>query len=266
VKLIVIDPGHGGHDTGAVYEGYEEKNFTLLLSLKVRDYLLSSFKDMEIILTRTKDVFVSLGSRARLANDKKADFFLSMHLNAGGGTGFESYVFSGAISKETEKYREIIHEHAFNAIKKFNVVDRGFKKANYQVLRETKMPAILIESLFIDNKNDLELLNNAEFTNELSKGIAEGVAVALALPKKTLFKVIAYEDKDKALVEEKQRYLRDKGIESIILTLKEKTVKDKNENVLYRLQAGAYKLKETAMEKVKKLVNLGFEKAFILEE
>jgi len=113
----------------------------------------------------------------------KADFFLSIHTNAGGGTGFESFVHNKA-SRITDLIRNIIHDNTAPVFTKNNMPDRGKKRANFYVLRkiqEAGIPAILIENGFIDNKNDAEFLKDSVFLNKLANEIAYGVVLALNL-------------------------------------------------------------------------------------
>ena len=114
--------------------------------------------------------------RAQFANDCNADLFLSIHVNAGGGTGFESYIYPGA-KERTRKLRDIIH----NAIIALPIRDRGKKEKNFCVLRETVMPAVLLECLFIDNEKDAALLIDEVFRDKLANEVAWGIAQALEL-------------------------------------------------------------------------------------
>lgn len=89
---IFIDPGHGGTDPGAVGNGLQERNVNLQIALRVRDILLNEYDN---VTSRTGDQTVSLGQRTNAANSWGADYFLSIHINAGGGTGFESFIYPG---------------------------------------------------------------------------------------------------------------------------------------------------------------------------
>lgn len=180
---IYIDPGHGGSDPGAVGNGLKEKDLNLKIALKVRDILNQEYEGHEIKLSRTKDVTKSLSSRTREANAWGADYFLSIHINAGGGTGFESFIYNGSYSKkkETDRLRGIIHDTIMD---KVDFKDRGKKEANYHVLRETSMSASLTENGFIDNSNDVKKLKSDAYLNQIARGHAEGLAKAFNLKKK----------------------------------------------------------------------------------
>lgn len=178
---IVLDAGHGGHDPGAVANGLKEKDLTLTI-VKHIGHLLGEYEGVEVHYTRTDDRFLELSERAAIANKLKADYFISVHINAGGGTGFESYVYNGNVSQATIAYQNVIHGEIMKAIG--GVRDRGKKRANYAVLRETKMPALLTENLFIDNASDAAKLKSQEFILKIASGHVEGIVKAFGLKKK----------------------------------------------------------------------------------
>lgn len=178
---IVLDPGHGGEDPGAIGFDLYEKDLTLKICKRIVGELLRY--QCNVKLTRKNDSAVSLRARAELANSLNADFFLSIHINSGGGTGFESYVYRQA-SETAIRYRSIIHSEVVSYLKQYVVVDRGRKKAGFAVLRLTEMPAVLLENLFIDSEKDTSLLADEPFMAGLSYSIALGIAGALSLPLK----------------------------------------------------------------------------------
>lgn len=89
---LFLDPGHGGSDPGAVGNGIQEKDITLKIATKIRDFLLNEYSDVSILMSRTGDTYPTLSDRTNAANSWGANYFLSIHINAGGGTGFESFV------------------------------------------------------------------------------------------------------------------------------------------------------------------------------
>jgi len=177
---IFIDPGHGGRDSGASGHGLQEKDVTLKISKKIRDHL-KKYSEVHIKMSRTKDIFVSLTARTKEANEWGADYFLSIHINSGGGTGFESYIYSGLTGKsKTNKYRDTIHKKVAKAI---DMKDRGDKKANFHVLRESSMPAMLGENGFIDNKTNALKMKKEKWINQVGEAYAAGIAAAFDLKK-----------------------------------------------------------------------------------
>ena len=179
---IVLDAGHGGTDSGAVGNGLREKDLTLNIVKKIGN-LLNDYEGVEVHYTRTDDRFLELSERAAIANKLNADYFISVHINAGGGTGFESYIYNGNVSSATIAYQNVIHEEIMKAIG--NVRDRGKKRANYAVLRETSMPALLTENLFIDNANDAAKLKSEQFLLQVAHGHVQGIVKVFGLKKKT---------------------------------------------------------------------------------
>jgi len=177
---LMLDPGHGGHDPGAVAHGLREKDLTLDIAQRIRHMLEAEYEGVEVRLTRESDTDVSLSQRARMANQWGADFFLSIHVNAGGGTGWESYRFP-SVPARTVTYQDIIHAEV---IREVQVTDRGKKTANFVVLRETAMPALLTENLFIDNAQDAARLKDAAFREKLARGHVAGLAKAFGLKRK----------------------------------------------------------------------------------
>ncbi|WP_082234959.1 N-acetylmuramoyl-L-alanine amidase [Halobacillus massiliensis] len=261
---IVIDPGHGGSDSGASFQGYFEKNFNLSISSKVRDFLLQNY-DVRIVMTRNTDTTVSLSARTNLANAQNADFFLSIHNNASGGSGFESFIFNGSVSAATRTYQNIIHDQIVNAVgTKYNIINRGKKRENFHVLRETRMEALLLEVLFVDNVRDLSLLRNNTFINDVSSAIARGVARALNLPAKStpsgLFRVIAGSFRDRSNAEDRVQFLNQKNINSFIVPIIISGVQ------YYRVQAGAFSSKENAEAQVALLKSAGISDAYIISD
>lgn len=153
---IMLDAGHGGKDPGASANGLVEKVLALRLVKAVKHRCEQAGINAEIRLTRSTDTFISLSGRAKLANDWGADYFISHHFNAGGGTGFEAFGFTTPAKKRDELNKKYYNHF----IKQVNYRDRGLKRANFAVLRETRMPAILIENLFLDNSKDANYIKS----------------------------------------------------------------------------------------------------------
>lgn len=177
---IFIDPGHGGTDSGAAANGLLEKNITLQIALFLRDMLISEYDGVSVRLSRSIDQSVTLSQRTNAANSWGADYFVSIHINAGGGTGFESYVYPG-VSAPTTTYRNALHDEIVRSV---DFADRGKKTANFHVLRETSMSAILTENGFIDTVADANKLRNATFLQGIARAHATGLEKALQLKKK----------------------------------------------------------------------------------
>lgn len=180
-KLVVIDPGHGGHDPGATGNGLRECDLTLKISKRIKSALLRDF-DVEVKLTRRDDTFVGLDERAKFANDRHAAYFVAVHINSGGGSGYEDYVHRNA-GPQTLARRSEVHRHVATFMAGHGMADRGRKKAGFAVLRLTNMAAVLTENLFIDTAADAHLLKDDAFLKGLAEAHARGIAVALNLPR-----------------------------------------------------------------------------------
>ena len=182
--LIAIDPGHGGKDPGADANGLLEKDITLALALKTGAYLRINY-DCDVMYTRNKDVFLSLSERANLANRAKADVFCSFHSNSfnSSSQGFETYRYPGTTG-QTIALQKAIHEEVMDVLNAYNITDRGMKQKNLAVVRETKMPAVLTETLFISNPNEAKLLQSESFLTKVAEAHARGLAKAAGLKEK----------------------------------------------------------------------------------
>ncbi|SDC49420.1 N-acetylmuramoyl-L-alanine amidase [Terribacillus halophilus] len=180
---IYVDPGHGGSDPGAVANGIQEKNVVLAIGTSIRDILQLEYENAEVRMSRTGDTFPSLSQRTNDANAWGADFFLSIHVNAGGGTGYEDYIYTTlSDSSATGVMRARIHEEV---MKLNGMSDRGRKKANFHVLRETAMPAVLTENGFIDNSADAAKMKSNSWIQDVARGHVNGLERALGLRKKS---------------------------------------------------------------------------------
>lgn len=207
---VVIDAGHGGKDPGAIGFGkYREKDIVF----SVAKYLKSELaRDFNVVMTRSRDDFISLSKRPRIGNQKKGDMFISLHANAdkrGSGTGFEAFYFSKKSSPYAErvasfensfgeKYGEdsgdiaqimgqlaykrnqeeslkLAGNMATSYSKRLNMKNRGVHGANFAVLRGFDGPGVLLELGFISNKNDVWKLKQSKYQKLMAKEIANNI-------------------------------------------------------------------------------------------
>lgn len=175
---IVIDPGHGGVDPGAVGPtGLRESNVNMRIAGIVTDLLLRH--NIDVILTRKGDKKVSLTERVNIANNAKADYFVSIHINSASNskaTGTETFAYS----KNTEGER-LAHSIQQSLVKEIGLADRGVKYASFTVIAKTTMPAALVEVAFINNPDEEKLLKNDDFIERASVGIAKGILNLIGL-------------------------------------------------------------------------------------
>nr|NRG66745.1 cell wall hydrolase [Streptococcus suis] len=189
---VYIDPGHGGRDSGASYGGIHEKNLALSVSNKLRENLLQY--GINVLMTRTGDYDVDFKTeRSRMTNASNADLFISIHFNATGAgvsnaTGIETYwyqynpEYQPKINKEMHNNPTRLAESEILAnkvqeslIKETGAVNRGVRRETFAVLRETAIPAILVELGFMDNPSELQVIKQDSYHTRLAKALAQGV-------------------------------------------------------------------------------------------
>ena len=175
-RLVVLDPGHGGFDKGAYIGSFQEKILTLKTASLVKKYLNEI--GYRAILTRTQDIFIPLEKRATIANDTGCKLFVSIHYNAHKDTtinGIEVFFYNKGLKARAEASRKLAGKVLTKLIEKTGAGSRGVKQGNYHVIRETKMPAILIEGGFITNPKEREWLSRKTTLNTIALSIAEGI-------------------------------------------------------------------------------------------
>ncbi len=172
VKTIVVDPGHGGTDPGASGNGLVEKELALDISKRLQTKLLSA--GSEVLMTRTTNKYYpTLSERVKLANDSQADAFISIHMNAytPSAEGTETYWNSSYSSAESEALASSIQKEM---LQELGTRDRGVKQANFQVIKYTKIPSVLVEVAFVTNSGDAELLADSTFREKAATAIYQG--------------------------------------------------------------------------------------------
>ena len=214
IGRIVIDPGHGGHDTGTIGPtGLEEKQVVLDVGLKLKK-LLEQNTGCEVVMTRSDDTFIPLEERTAIANEKSADLFVSIHANASrdmSARGIETYYLNfttspdalevaareNATSQEavhqlqdlikkiamTEKIEESqdfarqVQREVYTRVTKVSGAqrDRGTKKAPFVVLIGANMPSVLAEISFLTNPHDERLLKRPDYREKIAYALYEGI-------------------------------------------------------------------------------------------
>lgn len=211
IRTIVIDPGHGGKDPGAVYNGLKEKDIVLEISKYLYEYLKAD-PDLNIHLTRDRDIFIPLEERTAIANKLKADIFVSIHANAAknrAATGLETFVFNvtndraalevaalenqattksisdlQGILKDILKYSKLeesvslagsVQSCLVKSVKATAKQNLGVKQAPFYVLVGATMPAILVETGFLSNNDDASKLKSSAYRKKVAKGIYDGI-------------------------------------------------------------------------------------------
>ncbi|MCQ2382474.1 MAG: N-acetylmuramoyl-L-alanine amidase [Clostridia bacterium] len=176
MATIVIDAGHGGYDAGAVNGTRFEKNDNLRMAMAVGERLERC--GINVIYTRTTDEFVSLLQRSRISNNNDTDLFVSFHRNSAtnpAANGVEILVYNNASAKSIQVAEDVLQSLVNVGIQS----NRGVKRTNLSVLRETNAPAILIELGFINNNEDNELFDSRfdEYADAIARSLAQSVGV-----------------------------------------------------------------------------------------
>lgn len=246
--LVVIDAGHGGSDPGASYMGRQEKNDNLALALEVGEILEKNGVDVRY--TRTDDVYNTPFEKAMMGNNAGADLFISIHRDSGNipntASGVSTLVYNDEGIKSTLA-RNINQNLGKVGYKVNGVVERP----NLVVLKRTKMPAVLVETGFINNNYDNSLFD--EKFDETAKAIADGILSTLNITPeenhKRLFRVqtgaFSNEENARALLE----MLKKQGYPAFIVM----------ENGLYKVQVGAYSNLDNAVTMENKLRSEGYD-------
>lgn len=173
-RVVTIDPGHGGKDPGAQYDGVDEKDIVLDISMRLRDILAAA--GAKIVMTRETDVFIPLEERSAISNRAGAELFLSVHANALPNHEKKLHV-RGAMSlyysDTTKDFAQAVYEEMANALGcgGLGIVER--KKL--AVLRNTRAKAIIAELGFMTQRNDFELLKDDTFRENAARGLYNGI-------------------------------------------------------------------------------------------
>jgi len=219
INRIVIDPGHGGHDTGTIGpHGLMEKDLCLDVALRLGALVKQKLPGAEVIYTRQDDTFIPLEDRTKIANDAKADLFVSIHANSShdpSARGVETYYLNFATSPESmevaarenansqeslhdlqdliqkiarnekiEESKELAGDIQGTLSQRLQLVshserNRGVKKAPFIVLIGANMPSVLSEISFVSNPNDERLLRKADQRQRIADGLYRGISTYL---------------------------------------------------------------------------------------
>jgi N-acetylmuramoyl-L-alanine amidase len=174
---IILDAGHGFHTSGKrTPDGKREWSFNNIQLLYCRKFL-EQYENVEILRTDdpTGTTDVPLDTRVRLANNFNGDIFVSFHNNALGSVfkeheGMETFIFPNSV--KSKPFQKVVHPLLLSETKN---KDRGMKEANFQVLRETKMASILLESFFMDSKTDYKKLINETYLQKTGEAVAKSL-------------------------------------------------------------------------------------------
>ena len=219
-KKVFLGVGHGGNDPGAIGNGFKEKDLNLSIALACRDELVKY--GVIVQMSRTKDENDPLTSVIKECNAFNPDLAIDIHNNAGGGDGAEVYYhYKGGTSKT-------LAQNVLNEIVKTGQNSRGIKtKLNAQgtdyfgFIRQTNAPAILIECAFVDNKNDIKIIDIEAERKAMGVAIAKGILKTLNISinpeSNKIYSVQVGVYKDKTNAVNMQKKLKSAGFDAIIV-------------------------------------------------
>lgn len=244
--LIMLDAGHGGADPGAVYEGRREKDDNLKLAMAVGKILADN--GIDVLYTRTTDIYQTPFEKARLANKAEADYFISFHRNSSPQANQYNGVEVLVYNKSGVKYE--MAQNIVGALGEVGFQEIGVKeRPGLVVLRRTKMPALLIETGFINSDIDNQLFDDK--FQDTAKAIAEAIIGTLdeetvETPLYYRVQIGAFRNKENA--DRLEYQLTDKGFPAFLLY----------EDGLYKVQVGAFMQLGNAIRMEQRLRDEGY--------
>lgn len=178
-KVIYIDPGHGGIDPGATYKDIYEKDINLSIALKLKKELenngaivyLTRYDDIDLSISTNNHKKSDLNNRVRAINNSNADLFISIHLNSYGTSWHGVQIFYDDNNSTNEILASIMDKN----IKNLNGNRTYKKKNNLYLLKNIKIPGILVEVGFLSNENERYLLTNSKYQEKVSKSLCNGI-------------------------------------------------------------------------------------------
>lgn len=168
-RTVVIDPGHGGHDKGCQWGKVYEKHLTLDTSLRLEKALQQ--RGLSTTVLRRSDYFISLPQRVSMASKFRNAIFVSIHYNF----TWKSYVNGLETYYNSPQSMALASYVQSNILKRINTTNRGAKFARYYVIRNAKMPAILVECGFVSNETERNKMKKAWYRQALAEGVADGI-------------------------------------------------------------------------------------------
>jgi N-acetylmuramoyl-L-alanine amidase len=185
-RVVYIDPGHGGTDPGASFGGVHEKDLALSLALRIRDQLLAT-GNYDVVMSRTTDTFIPLATRSRDANSRNVDIFVSIHFNSMGGAGtargIESFIYNAGgytttpnpTNQRLRSSLQLANQITPLVASRTGLNNRGVRGNNLHVVRETNMPAVLMEYGFIDNATERNIVRQVTYQNNAAQATRDGI-------------------------------------------------------------------------------------------
>ena len=227
MTILVLDKGHVGanSDPGAIGFGLLESDITNIIV----DNMVNILQQKYIVDVKVTPRSLNLTDRTNFSNNCNADYFLSVHINAANtqARGFESHIYTSPSNKSIE-YQKIIHDEIYKYIKPFGSPDRGYKRSNFAMVRQTNCPAMLIECLFIDQIDDAKLLKDNKFLDGLADSIVNGLVKCFNLQLKVTENLNTNNNKEELIDMAIEKWMKDAGINSLDSLIKNGIINDGN--------------------------------------
>lgn len=243
---IVLDAGHGGGDPGAVYQGRQEKDDTLRLTMAVGEILERN--GIDVVYTRTEDIYQTPFEKAKLANESGADYFISFHRNSSPRDNQYQGVEVLVYDRSGIKYE--MAENILGALGEIGFREIGVKeRPGLVVLRRTKMPALLVEAGFLNTDSDNELFDQQfDDTADAIAGAILGTLTGETIEDPLYYRVQTGIFRNRENADRMLYQLMEQGYPSFIL----------EENGLYKVQTGAFQQIGNAVDMEQRLRDAGY--------
>lgn len=244
MRTVIIDPGHGGVEPGAIYEGRKEKDDNLRLAMLLGDILENA--GVRVLYTRTSDIDQTPAEKAAIGNRSDADFFISLHRNAmpvpGSGSGAMTLVY------ENQGDAGLLARNIQNALVETGFADLGIQeRPGLAVLNRTKMPAVLIESGFIDNVKDNQFYD--QNLGKIAQAIAGGVLSTFQeLERPVYYQIQTGAFRDRELADQMEEQLYRQGFPVFMV----------DEDGWYKLRVGSFLGLDNAVHMEQRLRQKGY--------
>jgi N-acetylmuramoyl-L-alanine amidase len=180
--IVILDAGHGGSDEGAKVHTFMEKKIALTTAFLVKRHLEKL--GYRVIMTRSRDVYLPLQRRVSIANKSKGSLFVSVHFNSCPSEevhGIEIFYYDSKEMWRTQASKRLAHCILDDVLEQTGAISRGIKRGNFHVIRETEIPAVLVEGGFMTNKEERNKLRDRAYLDLLAEGIAQGIDKYLKL-------------------------------------------------------------------------------------
>lgn len=254
MKTVILDPGHGGPEPGAIFEGRREKDDNLSLALEVGKILADN--GVRVLFTRTTDVFDSPMQKAQIANWSGADYFVSFHRNAmpipGSASGVQTLVY------ENQGVPALMAKNINQQLEQTGFTNLGvLERPGLIVLRRTQMPAVLVETGFLDNAYDNRLFDENFYA--IARAIADGILMTIQQEEQEepeYYQVQTGSYRNRSLADQQLKQLEEQGFPAFLVY----------DDGYYKVRVGAFLNLDNAVRMEQSLRSYGYNTVMVKEE